>query len=116
MAPLDDRAPMIAFWTEVFQIEQAWVAEQDGTIVGFCTRDADNIGGLYVATARRSTGIGKRLLDAAKAERDWITVWAYALNSRARDFYRREGLVEISREVEPESGLMNVEHRWVRER
>ena len=81
---------------------------------GFCTRDDDSIGALYVATEVRSTGIGKRLLDMAKADRDWITVWAYEKNTDALRFYRREGLVEVSRAIENESNLMNVEHRWTR--
>lgn len=59
----------------------------------------------------------KALLDLAKADRDWITVWAYEKNEHARRFYRREGLVEICREMEvfdDGSRLMDVEHRWTR--
>jgi len=62
----------------------------------------------------RSTGIGKRLLDKAKQNRDWIAVWAYEKNSDALRLYKREGLVEICRETESESNLMNVEHRWTK--
>ena len=52
-----------------------------------------------------------------KAYRDWITVWAYEKNTRAREFYRREGLIEISREMENYDdgvSLMDIEHRWTR--
>ncbi len=116
MAELDDLEPMQAFWTDVFETDLVWVAEIDGRIAGFCTRGVDdgpdNIGALYVVTEERSAGIGKRLLDMAKAGRDWITVWAYEKNVRALKFYKREGLIEISREVEKSSNLMNIEHRW----
>ena len=114
MAKLDDRQPMLAFWRDLFETDLVWVAEIEGRIVGFCTRDDDNIGALYVAKEARNTGIGKRLLDMAKADRDWITVWAYEENKHALRFYAREGLVEVSREVEEESNLVNIEHRWTK--
>jgi GNAT superfamily N-acetyltransferase len=116
MAELDDLKPMQDFWIDIFENDLVWVAEIEGRIVGFCTRGIedgpDNIGALYVISEARSTGIGKQLLDKAKENRDWITVWAYEKNSDALRFYKREGLVEIRREIETESSLMNVEHRW----
>jgi len=72
------------------------------------------MGALYVVSEARSTGIGKGLLDKAKENRDWITVWAYEKNSDALRLYKREGLVEVCREIETSSNLMNIEHRWVR--
>lgn len=114
MAPLDDLEPMAASWRDLLRADMAWVAEKEGRVFGFCVREDDNITGLYVAQAARCCGVGKRLLDLAKADRDWITVWAYEANTQARKFYRREGLVEICREIENESNLMNVEHRWTR--
>ncbi|MEL6947704.1 MAG: GNAT family N-acetyltransferase, partial [Pseudomonadota bacterium] len=95
-------------------VETAWVAEDTGTIVGFCVRQDDNLTGLYVAREARGRGIGKALLDLAKANRDTITVWAYEQNPHARKFYRREGCVEISREVEEGTSLIDVEHRWTK--
>jgi len=114
MAELDALQPMQAFWSDLFETDLVWVAETGDRVTGFCTRDDDNIGALYVAAEARSTGIGKRLLDMAKADRDWITVWAYEKNIDALRFYRREGLVEVSRAIEKESNLMNIEHRWTR--
>lgn len=112
MAELDERGSMQAFWRDIFETDKVWVAQTGSRIVGFCTRDDDNIGALYVIAGERSTGIGKRLLDLAKADRDWITVWAYEKNKDALRFYHREGLVELKREIEVESNLMNIEHRW----
>ncbi|MEM8554490.1 MAG: GNAT family N-acetyltransferase [Pseudomonadota bacterium] len=108
------RCSMREFWSALFKTDFVWVAEVDGRVVGFCIRNDDNIGALYVASDLRNRGIGKRLLDMAKANRDWITVWAYDQNEHARRFYQREGLLEVSREVEEGSNLMNIEHRWVR--
>ncbi|MGB5560371.1 MAG: GNAT family N-acetyltransferase [Paracoccaceae bacterium] len=114
MVPLDDLEPMADSWRDLLDTETAWVAEQDGGVVGFCVREDDNITGLYVARAARNFGAGKRLLDLAKAERDWITVWAYEANTLARKFYRREGLMEIGREIQKGTNLVDVEHRWLR--
>ncbi len=118
MAGLDDLKPMQDFWIDIFKNDLVWVAETHDRIVGFCTRGVDdgpdNIGALYVVSEVRSTGIGKGLLDKAKQNRDWITVWAYEKNSDALRFYKREGLVEICREIETDSGLMNIEHRWTK--
>lgn len=118
MTEFYDLEPMQAFWMDIFETDLVWVAEIEGRIVGFCTRGvddgSDNIGALYVVAELRSSGIGKRLLDMAKQDRDWITVWAYEKNVRAINFYKREGLIEISREVEKSSNLMNIEHRWHR--
>ena len=114
LGPVDELEPMAAFWAELLSSETAWVAERGGAVIGFCVREDDNIGGLYVARAARGRGVGRALLDRAKEDRDWITVWAYRANAAARRFYRREGLVEISCEPEEETGLMNIEHRWTR--
>lgn len=37
-----------------------------------------------------------------------ITIWVYKLNTRAREFYRREGRVELDREQDQQSHLMYV--------
>ncbi|GEM_PF-3487450 len=114
MVPLDDLEPMAASWQEMLESETAWVAESTGHVVGFCVREDDNITGLYVAPDVQRCGIGKALLDLAKIDRDWITVWVYEKNAAAWVFYRREGLVEIGREKDEHSPLMYIESRWER--
>jgi len=116
-SPLNSLDLMAQFWGDLFESDLAWVAMEDARIVGFCARCDDNIAALYVAAEARNCGVGKALLDLAKADRDWITVWAFEKNEKTRQFYRREGLVEVSREIEvfdDGSSLMDVEHRWIR--
>lgn len=104
---------LLDFWDGVFAHETVWVAEDDGRVAGFCWREEDgNIGALYVATAARGAGMGKRLLDTAKEGCASITVWAYLKNEAALRFYAREGLVQICCELEESTGLINIEHRW----
>lgn len=112
MAALDDLKPMAASWKDMLASDTSWVAERDGQVVGFCVREDDNITGLYVASDAQSCGVGKALLDLAKQDRDWITVWVYEKNLRARAFYAREGLVDIGREKDEHSHLMYIESQW----
>lgn len=117
MVPLDNLAPMKEFWSVIFAAEIGWVAHRNRQILGFCARTEDNNTGLYVAKKARGNGLGKALLDRAKEDQHWITVWAYEKNEDARRFYRHEGLVEIGRKMEAfddGSSLMDVEHRWTR--
>ena len=114
MVPLDELEPMAAWWQDMLETETAWVAENEGRVVGFCVREGDNINGLYVARYAQSFGVGKALLDLAKMDCDRITVWVYEKNSRAWEFYRREGFVEIGREKDEHSHLMYIESRWNR--
>jgi len=107
-----------SFWAELLTKDFGYVAHDQGRVVGFCSREDDNVSGLFILKEARGCGIGKRLLDLAKADRDWITVWAYEANTGARKFYHREGLVEIKRELEEfddGNSLMDVEHRWTRQ-
>lgn len=114
MVPLDSLEPMASWWRALLETETAWVAQKDRRVVGFCVREDDNISGLYVASDAQSCGVGKALLDLAKVDREWITVWAFEKNVLARKFYRREGLVEVGREQDANTGLVDVEHRWTR--
>lgn len=115
--PVRDFDGVVAFWSGfLHNVPTSWVCVSDGDVVGFCAREDDNIGGLYLAKTARGQGVGKHLLNLAKEDRDWITVWAYALNDRARKFYRREGCLEISREIDERYGLEDVEHRWTRKK
>lgn len=115
LPPLNEFDRVSAWWSGCLEhVATSWVAEKYGAVVGVCVREDDNITGLYLAHGARGQGVGKHLLDLAKEDRDWITVWAYEKNRSARKFYRREGCVEIDREVEDDTGLVDVEHRWNR--
>ena len=79
-----------------------WVAEEEGTIIGFClarkTDEAHRIQALYVLAAYQGHGIGKRLI---RAGLEWLgdeqpvklTVASY--NERAIAFYQYLGFVVV---------------------
>lgn len=104
------------WWRDHFQNEKAWVAEKGNQIVGFCSRQLhnNNISALYVVPSARSDGLGKRLLDLAKENCNQIIVCAFELNTEARRFYHREGLVEVDREMDDEFKIIDIEHHWTR--
>ena len=66
-------------------------------VTGFLARSALEIPALYLAPAQRGQGLGKALLDRAKADRDRLELWTFQANTRAIAFYLREGFVEDHR-------------------
>ena len=109
-----EKAP--AGWRQAFESQgadspwRAWVAERDGTILGYATTTAaksewlpppDNAGeltNLYLEPEAIGTGVGRILYEYAVADLgtrgfDPLVVWAFRGNDRALRFYRRMGLV-----------------------
>jgi GNAT superfamily N-acetyltransferase/chorismate mutase len=76
--------------------DETWVAEVGGT-VGAYARMADVwLDDLYVAPPYAGQGVGSALLDLVKARRpDGFCLWVFEVNTRARTFYARHGLVEL---------------------
>ncbi|MEL6801114.1 MAG: GNAT family N-acetyltransferase [Pseudomonadota bacterium] len=96
---------------DVFPRRTVWVA---GTpVVGFLAFDPESavITALYVATP--GAGIGKTLIDHAKAKASVLTLWTFVANTGARSFYRREGFVHAERtEGDNEERLPDIRMEW----
>lgn len=102
------------FWRKVIEENEAWVAISGNKIIGFCTRNDENIGALYVVPEVRNNGLGKHLLDLAKVNCKEIVVWAFEANKDARNFYRRERFIETNKEIDAETNFIDIEHRWTK--
>ena len=75
------------------------------------------IAGLFVAKPERSRGVGKQLLDAAKAAHDYLELRVYAENWPAVKFYYREGFTLCSQDVDGSTGADGVpDTRYLRVR
>lgn len=104
--PDDDVRRWVGAWD--LSTHEVWLAETDGTLVGFATLTATWLESLYVAPSAQRAGIGSALLDVAKAQRpDGFALWVFESNVPARSFYARHGLVELERT----DGAANEERR-----
>ena len=68
--------------------------------------------GLFVRQGSRSKGIGARLLGLAKAMREELALDVYVQNSRAREFYEREGFRVLSEGTNAQTGQAEVRMVW----
>jgi GNAT superfamily N-acetyltransferase len=77
-------------------LDRTIVAEVEDIILGFLTLGTTEVECLYVAAPCRSRGVGRALLDQAKAENTGLYLWTFAANLGARQFYAREGFAEVA--------------------
>ena len=75
-----------------------WLAERNGAAVAMLDLADGWLESLYVAPGHTGRGVGSALVDLAKSlEPGGFGLWVFESNSRAREFYRRHGLVELER-------------------
>ncbi len=107
------------FTASVLSKQRCWIAERDGKTCGFLALDpADGlVSALYLAPDAHGQGIGKALLDQAKAEcPTGLGLWTFVANTGARRFYEREGFREVARtDGDNEEGLPDILFRWAPE-
>lgn len=78
-----------------FGVDEIWVAEVDGGVVGYARFTRTWLDDLYVVPAHAGVGIGSALLDLVKARHPrGFGLWVFASNLPARAFYAAHGLVE----------------------
>lgn len=100
-------------------IDRGWVSvvQTGAEIGGFVARDQAEICALYVAQWAKGQGVGKLLLDEAKAQRPDLWLRCVQENRGARRFYRREGFVETTRSdgSDTDVNLPDITFEWKRE-
>jgi GNAT superfamily N-acetyltransferase len=98
----------------VTQLE-AWVAVDGAGIVAILVLSPGWVEQLYVAPDRQGEGIGRRLLDLAKARSAGaLQLRAFQVNDLARRFYQRNGFsaVELTDGAGNEEREPDVRYRW----
>lgn len=104
---------MAHFWRGRLTQTNGWVAQKDGQIAGFCVSDGTFITALYILHGTRNAGVGRRLLDLAKKNRNEMNLWVFEANTRAHDFYRRAEFTEVCRtDGDNEEGLPDIKLQW----
>ena len=87
LIPDEDR-PKLGGW--IVERHEVWVAEEDGTIVGFAGLDPGKLEHLYVHPDAQNRGLGAELLHQAKRlQPEGLQLWAFQKNEGARRFYER---------------------------
>lgn len=106
------------FWTpEMFERERRAIAEQflpiaetyvferAGTVVGFISLMGTEVGGLFVTPRYHRQGIGRALMDGARASRDYLELDVFEANVVGRAFYARYGFSVAGERVDEATGL-----------
>lgn len=78
--------------------DDVWLAEVDGQPAGYARCTPTWLDDLYVAPGYARRGVGSALLDLVKAQRPaGFCLWVFEMNTPARGFYARHGLIELER-------------------
>lgn len=83
---------------------ETWVMEQRGVIQGFISLLDSYVGGLFIHPDFQRGGVGKALVQKARAEKGELSVGVYDKNITAHRFYHKMGFCETCREVQPDTG------------
>jgi GNAT superfamily N-acetyltransferase len=103
------------FWKEIAHTNRVRLAKTQGQIVGVVASNSESVNLLYVRVGFHRRGIGKQLLQLAKAE-SCGSLWLYtfARNKVACTFYESQGFVVVQRGFEPFWQLEDVKFNWSR--
>jgi GNAT superfamily N-acetyltransferase len=117
MPRIHSRAEDIAHAARMIDLGRVYVAEDNGTVVGFCARNGDDLDALYVAADKRGQGVGAALLRHAQNAVDRLELWTFQANAGAQRFYLRHGFVEVQRTDGSgnDERLPDIQYEWQRE-
>ena len=116
MPRLHSREEDRAFVADLIRTGGVSVARAGETPLGFLFEEGGLLGAFYLVREMRGQGIGKRLLDAVKADHGRVDLWTFEANQGAVRFYAREGFVEVERtRGDNAERLADVRMRWQRE-
>lgn len=89
-----------------------YVYEQENKIVGFVGMKDSYLAGIFVDQDARSNGIGKQLLEYIKDIHQEFTLRVYEENKGAVNFYEREGLTTILKEIDKATNNIELLMQW----
>jgi GNAT superfamily N-acetyltransferase len=117
MPRIHTRAEDIAHAARMIELGRVHMAEDKGTVVGFCARNGYDLDALYVIAEKRGQGVGAALLRHAQSAVDRLELWTFQANTGAQRFYLRHGFVEVQRTDGSgnDEGLPDIQYEWQRE-
>ena len=97
---------------EMLPQAEVYVYESNKKIQGFIGLSDEYIEGIFITDKMQSHGIGKLLLDYVKNRKNKLLLNVYQRNTRAVQFYQREGF-EIQREgLDEDTGETDYVMMW----
>jgi putative acetyltransferase len=84
---------------------ETWVADHEGSVVGFISLLGNEVGALFVAPDHQGKGFGRGLMDKARQLKGTLEVEVFLANSIGREFYRKYGFVQMSEARHEETGF-----------
>lgn len=85
-------------------IAETWVVEESGNLIGFISLLGNYIGALFVTPTKQGKGVGTKLIELAKREKEQLSVGVYNKNIDAKRFYIKSGFTYLGEEVQLETG------------
>ena len=90
---------------EFLPIAETWVFEREGRVVGFISLMGNEVGGIFVAPTQQGQGIGRALMDHARASRDHLELEVFEANEIGRAFYDACGFAVVGERLDEKTGL-----------
>jgi putative acetyltransferase len=84
---------------------KTWVAEEDGSVVGFISLLENLVGGLFVSPRNQGKGYGTQLIEYARSIKGSLLVEVYKENFNARKFYEKCGFVLMGERLDETTGF-----------
>lgn len=91
---------------------EIYIYEDNDSIEGFLGVIDEYIAGIFVNKRYRSLGIGKKLLDNVKIDKNQLSLSVYEKNKRAINFYRREGFSVEAQQFDKDTNESELLMTW----
>ena len=85
-------------------IAETIVYEHHETVVGFLALVGNEVGAIFVHPEHQGVGIGRALMDQARASRPFLELDVFEANPIGRRFYEAYGFRQVDRLVHEETG------------
>ena len=85
-------------------VAETWVAEYEGKVIGYIALLGDEVGAIFVQPAYQGKGVGRALMNKARALRGDLWLEVFEENEIGRRFYDRYGFEYESERMHEESG------------
>lgn len=93
---------------------EIYIAIDKNKVVGIIAFNENEINQLYIHNDYQGKGLGKRLLELARANsKGRLTLFTFEVNNKAQRFYENNGFKVIGRGYENEEKLDDIKYEWV---